>query len=276
VKTKNTPEGTLFILENTLDGRGKWLFAWHAVSFMVPAGFLMYLFFLLPISEDFGTWLVMLLGIACIIAGYRYLSSAWRRDTLLITEESVTLSQRKGLRASVQHFNRAEISNMRFLDKPEVTPHALAGKSFDYLGFETEQRVISEVFGDHRIAFDYEGRTVTFGRALYSWDFDRIVEAITGQRTTESMLPWNEPLSHLEYWHAFQELTMSFSATQSFIRQEMENAKIDADGSLEGWMDHRRAMKTVHVRFDDQLTVSQKQKLQQLIDYVTDVINVES
>jgi hypothetical protein len=55
-----------------------------------------------------------------------------------------------------------------------LTKHPLAGETFDYLGFQTEQKVISEMHGDNRLAFDYENKTVTFGENIYSWEFDEL------------------------------------------------------------------------------------------------------
>ena len=59
-----------------------------------------------------------------------------------------------------------------------MAPHPLAGKSFDYLGFQTEQKVINEMYGDNRLAFDYNGRTISFGKNVYSWEFDEIANYI--------------------------------------------------------------------------------------------------
>jgi hypothetical protein len=59
-----------------------------------------------------------------------------------------------------------------------MAKHQLAGESFDYLGFETQQQVINEMHGDKRLAFDYKGNTVTFGENVYSWDYDTLKEVL--------------------------------------------------------------------------------------------------
>jgi hypothetical protein len=60
-----------------------------------------------------------------LVIGFRYLTGAWRRDTLLITPDTVLLSQQKGFHKTQQSFSRAAITGLRFLDEPEETPHPL-------------------------------------------------------------------------------------------------------------------------------------------------------
>jgi hypothetical protein len=85
----------------------------------------------------------------------------------------------KGVRTMKrQVFDLASVTHFRFLDKPRMAPHPLAGQSFDYLGFQTEQQVINEMHGDNRIAFDYDGRVVKFGKNVYSYDFEEILRLL--------------------------------------------------------------------------------------------------
>ena len=67
------------------------------------------------------------------------------------------------------------MSNFRHLEKSEISKHPLAGEQIDYLGFQTEQAVIDEMHGDKRLGFDYEGKKITFGENIYSWDFEKII-----------------------------------------------------------------------------------------------------
>lgn len=42
------------------------------------------------------------------------------------------------------------------------------------MGFQTARQVINEMHGDNRIAFDYNGRMITFGENVYSWEFEEL------------------------------------------------------------------------------------------------------
>jgi hypothetical protein len=77
-----------------------------------------------------------------------------------------------------QRFERAGITQLRYVPPPELTEHPLAGKTFDYLGFQVQDQVINQMHGDNKLAFDYDGRTVAFGKNCYSWHADELKELI--------------------------------------------------------------------------------------------------
>ncbi len=103
------------------------------------------------------------------------MNNALRKESLLITPEKITLIKKSLYTTEKKEFDPKKISGFRHLGKPELTKHPLAGESFDYLGFQTEQQVINEMHGDNRLAFEYDGRTINFGENIYSWDFDELL-----------------------------------------------------------------------------------------------------
>lgn len=184
-----TTEATRFVLEKGWDSRTKWLLGISACLAFAHA--LQGIIFFYFNSTDYDGTInaaPLLFGLVLLIAGLRLLGGAQRKDTLVVNAENVTLCEHKGMRTTTRTFNKSEITNWRFLDKPAISEHALAGKTFDYLGFQTQQYLIAEIAGDNRIAFDYEGGTITFGRQLYSWDFNAIMQVVEN-RKQETNLP---------------------------------------------------------------------------------------
>jgi hypothetical protein len=62
------------------------------------------------------------------------------RDELFINKKELQLINQGILTENIRSYDITKISNFRHLDKPELTKHPLAGETFDYLGFQTEQR----------------------------------------------------------------------------------------------------------------------------------------
>lgn len=89
-------------------------------------------------------------------------------EKLLINSNDLSIIKKGIISKSIATFQVSKISNFRHLNKPELTKHPLAGQTIDYLGFQTEQEVINEMHGDNRIAFDYEGKTISFGSNIYT------------------------------------------------------------------------------------------------------------
>jgi hypothetical protein len=116
-----------------------------------------------------------------LIAGYRYASSASRIENIKIDKKTLVITKGNWFRKKHTAYIRDKISQLRYVPKPVLTDHPLAGNGFDYLGFQTQQRVINEMFGDNKIAFDYEGQLISFGKNLYSWDFEELNGLINDQ-----------------------------------------------------------------------------------------------
>ena len=95
-------------------------------------------------------------------------------EQLFTNKNQLQLIKTGFLTKKKKSYDTTKISRLRNLNKPQLTRHPLAGDSFDYLGFQTEQQVINEMHGDNRLAFDYEGRTISFGQNIYSWEFDEL------------------------------------------------------------------------------------------------------
>jgi len=171
---ENDKDGKIITFSNPLDSRSKILYAFYSMSFFAAAGF--FLYFLLT-EQDLNViaLLVGIIGVAVFfIAGFRFGIKAFMREQLFINKKELQLINQSILLENIRSYDITKVSNFRHLKKPELTKHPLAGETFDYLGFQTEQKVISEMHGDNRLAFDYESKTITFGENIYSWEFEEL------------------------------------------------------------------------------------------------------
>jgi len=177
LEKKTVSKGTLFILEKPFHERSKWLFAFYCIAFFAPATW--YLSILFSKSLDItSVFLSILIVSGFIIAGYRYAQSASRTESILVTPNNIEVTEQSWFYKKRRKYDISRIKEFRFVERPVLTPHPLAGNTFDYLGFQTQQQVINEMFGDNRIAFEYEGKTVCFGKNLYSWDYEDLLITI--------------------------------------------------------------------------------------------------
>lgn len=172
MEKKTVSNGTLFILEKPFDPRSKWLFAFYCIAFFA---LLSWYFGVIFTRVDLTSiTLLATIVIGYIVAGYRFANNASRMETILVTSDTMEFTRQGWFYKRKQKYDIARISNFRFIERPVLTPHPLAGISFDYLGFQTAQQVINELYGDNCIAFDYNNATVSFGKNLYSWDYEAL------------------------------------------------------------------------------------------------------
>jgi len=172
MKVKDYKDGKIVILSTAFDTRPKILNLIYFINFF--AGGTLFLRMIFINADNPGLVIFgCIVTIALYIAAYRFVKKAVAGEEIFINKECMHLIRQGGLfKARKQRFDIKKISGFRHLAKPKLTKHPLAGGSFDYLGFDTEQQVINDMHGDNRLAFDYEGKTITFGHNIYSWDFE--------------------------------------------------------------------------------------------------------
>jgi hypothetical protein len=180
--------GTLIVLSKPFDSRAKALYLAYSIVFGVGGTFLLGLLFY---EYPSITVTVLLLALATVqfVASYRFGRSAMLQEEIFIDSKELILMIKGIGPMKRQIFDLPAVTDFRFLDKPVMAPHPLAGESFDYLGFQTEQQVINEMFGDNRLSFDYNGRVVKFGKNVYSWDFDEILQLLRSYGYTSNQIP---------------------------------------------------------------------------------------
>jgi hypothetical protein len=167
-------DGKLILLSKPFDTRAKILNIIYFAAFSF-AGILFMNFAISTGTESIGLILftIVVVGVY-LFAGYRFINKAFQSEKILVNKSRLKISKTGFISRQENFYDISLISNFRHLDKPETTKHPLAGQSFDYLGFQTEEQVINEMHGDDRLAFNYNGRTIKFGENIYSWDFEQL------------------------------------------------------------------------------------------------------
>jgi len=171
---KDHENGKIIILSKAFDTRAKVLNIFYAIIFIV-AGIAFAVMSVVVMSSNIWLSIFMLGAFAvAIFAGHKFLNKSFQSEKLLVDKSNLTIIKSGLLRTTKNSYMTAFISNFIHLDNPEITKHPLAGQTFDYLGFQTEQAVINDMHGDNRLSFDYQGQTITFGENVYTWDFDEL------------------------------------------------------------------------------------------------------
>ena len=174
MQSTNYRDGKLATLSKPLDSRAKALYFFNFILFFVAGTFLLGLLVSkreMPVLAGlfFGVFII-----ACYIAAYRFGNKSLMSEKIFISKQVIQLIKQGMFGRVVKSYNLSDISNFRYLAKPALTDHPLAGQSFDYMGFQTEQRVINEMHGDNRIAFNWKGIAVNFGNDISSWEFEEL------------------------------------------------------------------------------------------------------
>jgi hypothetical protein len=174
MKIQNDGKEIIITLSQAFDSRLKMLNFFNALLFFFMGLFIMYNG-LHGNSNDTGLIIMTtVFTIASYIASFRFFNKAVLFEKMQISNQQVKWMEKGLIKSKVLYFDIKEISNFRFIEKGTIAPHPLAGQSMDYLGFETQEKLIGQLGGDKQIAFEYKGKTISFGADLYSYEFDEI------------------------------------------------------------------------------------------------------
>lgn len=111
-------------------------------------------------------------------AAYRMFNKIYSYEEIIIDSKTLTIKEYKFFKVQYQIFELDKIHNYRYLDIPVASDHPLHGKSIDYTGFGVQENVIRNVHGSKKLAFDYEGKVITFGEFAFSWDYEELANLI--------------------------------------------------------------------------------------------------
>ena len=174
----DSPDGKEVVLSKAFDSRAKILYIIYFILFTCTGLFLGNMFISFNPESIVLIILICLIVAVYLFAGYRFINKAVQAECLLVTKDRLVIFKIGFLSNKKESYDINNIYAFRHPDKPEATKHPLAGQSFDYLGFQTGQQVANEMHGDKRLAFDYNGKIITFGENIYSWDFEALQELI--------------------------------------------------------------------------------------------------
>lgn len=179
-------------LGNGLRSRVKILFGVYAIGTLIVLVFLVGVGLVSLQGSVFAT--IFCLGIAALyfIATKYFFLKVFGKEQLVLNETTLTLSNGASVWQRSRSFDISGISGLQYTGFQKTTDHPLKGQSFDYIGLETQQQVVNTLHDEGNLSFTYDGKTVHFGKDVYSWTAEELntaISAFTKGRLTIANLP---------------------------------------------------------------------------------------
>ena len=172
---KDYKDGKLITMSKAFDTRAKILNAVYFVVFFGMGTFFLRTLLIVVPGGSVTDILFSSVGVLILyVCAFRFANKASLTEKLFVNRTHLTIIQQGLYNSQRQSYEVPGISEFRHLGKTAVPAHPLSTGSFDYLGFQTQQQVINDMYGENRVGFVYEGKPVNFGNNLYSWEFDEL------------------------------------------------------------------------------------------------------
>lgn len=135
--------------------------------------------FLLGAIPHTGDWLNVLISIGAaalyVLAAYRFINRLFLSEELLLEKEGLSVIHKTPFAVKSSMYEWSSMGPLHYAGKEKKTDHPLKGQSFDYLGFETQEYLIQSLHHEGNLYFNYEGYPVRFGKGVYSWNAEELV-----------------------------------------------------------------------------------------------------
>lgn len=136
---------------------------------------------------NFKLWLMNLIVLAIIIVyflvSYSFLKQIFRSEKMILGSTYLILEKGGLLVKSSEYFELGKIDQINFSDKEfKLADHPLKSEHIDYFGFETQDKVIANAHKNDKLQFQYEGQTISFGKDLFSWDYELILQEFSSRK----------------------------------------------------------------------------------------------
>ena len=113
-----------------------------------------------------------------VYSGFRYLSRAFHRELIEVTNDKLTVTDKYLFRSYVSVFKISDIQTLNVAGRNNFTSHPLEGKSLDYTGFGVSEKELQYIVEDGVIEIADKNKTKRVGKNLPSWDAEEITKKI--------------------------------------------------------------------------------------------------
>lgn len=118
---------------------------------------------------------VSLAFIIYCLAFYRFLSRAYYTEKLLLTPYSLDIIQRTPFSIKSHKYEWQYMGPLHYVGKAENTEQLLKNYSRNNLTLEYHERFLNRLYIEDNLYFNYGGFPVRFGKSLYSWNAEEVV-----------------------------------------------------------------------------------------------------
>lgn len=114
-------------------------------------------------------------GIIYCIAGYRFLTRTFYSEKLLLTPDTIDIIQRTPFKITSHKYEWQFMGPLHYIGKAPNTEQLLKNYSRNNFTIEYHERVLNRIIIEDNLYFNYGGFPVRFGKSLYSWDAEEVV-----------------------------------------------------------------------------------------------------
>ena len=129
-----------------------------------------------PISQNwFNTIAGICAGAIYLFASYRFISRMFTTEKLLLKPNYLQIITRSPFSYKVNEYDWEYIGPLHYVGEQRKTDHPLRSGVYDLFGFDGHEKLMQNLHKQGNLFFNYGGFSVRFGKGVYSWNAEEVV-----------------------------------------------------------------------------------------------------
>jgi hypothetical protein len=138
--------------------------------------------------------ILLVIGTVLFRIAYKMLGSAFYKEFLLISADSITIVQESAGSTKQDNFKLDDIIYLAYANQ-QYTQHQMDNPVVDFTGLGAGERELQYVIDEGNIKLQTRDKVIKFGKNMPSWDVEEIIEQIetvTGRKFGQSKNNFDE------------------------------------------------------------------------------------
>ncbi len=138
--------------------------------------------------------ILLVIGVVLFRIAYKMLGSAFSKESVLISPESITIIQVSAGTTTQHKFKLDDIVYLGYANQ-QYTAHQMDNPVVDFTGLGVGERELQYVIDEGNIRLQTRDKVIKFGRNMPSWDVEEVIErieSITGRKFGRSITKFEE------------------------------------------------------------------------------------
>lgn len=110
-----------------------------------------------------------------LFASYRFLSRMFSTEKLLLKPQYMQIIKRSPFSYKVNEYEWEYIGPLHYVGERKRASELIKATGLDFFGLNSYEKIFYNLNNDGNLFFNYGGFSVKFGKSVYSWDAEEVV-----------------------------------------------------------------------------------------------------
>lgn len=130
-----------------------------------------------PLKNNYFHWITGSCAVVLyVLASRRLLQKFYLTEKILLEENCISFITKNIFSEKVKTYDYRLLRELHYEGPAAKTDHPLKGRTFDYWGFDTQEKLLQSMQQNCHLYFETREGRLYFAQGVYSWDAEEMVQ----------------------------------------------------------------------------------------------------